>query len=402
MSRPCQCDKVHLGQPWSADQCLVCWYWHHSLFHRQHWNGTIPVPAAPKLQRIFVAERKHNLCVYRGLPTGEVRDCNTCGGKKSIPLVQCAIHGSCTVENRLQNSTAWCATCLQHQPILEELPFNGPPRAYNAGLINWQGRLLLAYRHDLARSFTARVGLAEISRDLRHARPLHDIPIHLGFVSYEDPRFFVYRGQLHIAVVASLPTRPISYLGRMITVRLDDALQPVVARSHDSPLGVPIDKNWIFFERNEKLYATYSLDAGRHRVLDFTSEGPRIRYTTNYRAVGCPPGGVMRGGTNVLLHSDGLLYGMAHIWTPDWTYYLTAYALEAQPPFRLVRLSRQPLYRGRPDRYSDGRSRAVIFPCGLVRQETGWLISAGENDRCVRLFSLSDTALAANLEDVAL
>lgn len=54
-------------------------------------------------------------CVHLGEPTGETRECKTCGGSVKLKLLTCEIHGLCTVARRV-DGVACCNGCKDHTP----------------------------------------------------------------------------------------------------------------------------------------------------------------------------------------------------------------------------------------------------------------------------------------------
>jgi ADP-heptose:LPS heptosyltransferase len=56
-------------------------------------------------------------CRHQGRPTGEHRDCRTCGGAPHVPLLACRRPeiGTCTGD-RLVPGLTWCRTCPHHEP----------------------------------------------------------------------------------------------------------------------------------------------------------------------------------------------------------------------------------------------------------------------------------------------
>ena len=66
MSRPCTCDRVRKGEPYTPDQCAKCWVFHdpspESAAHRRNWKVERP-------------EDKQLDCPYLGAYTGKTKDC---------------------------------------------------------------------------------------------------------------------------------------------------------------------------------------------------------------------------------------------------------------------------------------------------------------------------------------
>ena len=49
-------------------------------------------------------------CIHRGAETGEVADCKTCRGKIKLKMLECVIHGRCTIGKPIPG-TACCRHC---------------------------------------------------------------------------------------------------------------------------------------------------------------------------------------------------------------------------------------------------------------------------------------------------
>lgn len=57
-----------------------------------------------------------NPCIFLGRETGEVKDCTSCGGKVSLKVLSCKIHGNCTIY-KPQPDIACCTNCQQYQTV---------------------------------------------------------------------------------------------------------------------------------------------------------------------------------------------------------------------------------------------------------------------------------------------
>jgi len=89
-------DGCRVGCEYTADQCRVCWLWHHDLAHRQLWE------AQPR--------RKAGPCSRLGGPTGERVRCPGCCGHVEIRLMFCrGSFGKTTVFKDLRRDPAAAA-----------------------------------------------------------------------------------------------------------------------------------------------------------------------------------------------------------------------------------------------------------------------------------------------------
>ena len=42
--RPCTCEKVRPGEPYTLDQCRLCWLYHNDPVYRKAWGGPPQLP----------------------------------------------------------------------------------------------------------------------------------------------------------------------------------------------------------------------------------------------------------------------------------------------------------------------------------------------------------------------
>ncbi|MHB1099861.1 MAG: glycoside hydrolase family protein [Burkholderiales bacterium] len=153
--------------------------------------------------------------------------------------------------------------------------------------------------------------------------------------------------------------------------------------------GFSKEKNWVFFEHDKKLHCIYSTDPehvilemdGANVVREYRTKGPLWHW------------GHMRGGTPPVDMGDGTMMCIFHSSIPTEIpphyvrYYAAAYTFESKPPFRIISISEQPILSGSEEdghrvdpRYVEGWKPYVVFPCGLVPDNDGWLVSFGIND----------------------
>ena len=120
--------KRRCGHTEHKDGCRIC-FWlkdpsETGKAYRTMWGWPEPLEAAVATKpdrpapRVIQPTVVPLSCVYLGGPTGEVKDCATCGGGKNIPIYNCAKHGSCTTERFLRYKNKdqlvelkWCKTC---------------------------------------------------------------------------------------------------------------------------------------------------------------------------------------------------------------------------------------------------------------------------------------------------
>ena len=280
----------------------------------------------------------------------------------------------------------------------------GPKERYNPAMIRFGDHAVLVYRTGVGgegRLYSGTLGSNFSCRTSSFAALPVDAP---EFQSFEDPRFFVLDGQLHLYVTA-YRRQPACSRPLIAAFNSPHGLGTITFPMY--PIRQDFEKNWVFFEHAGELWATYWMAGGIHHVVSLRDSVATPRYETRYTLHW--RWGDVRGGTNLIRH-NGLLWGFFHSsqkWGEMYKYYMGAYAMEPYPPFRIVRMSRSPLYTPVEviriaDRFGPGCPKQVIFPTGLILTRGNWVVAAGYNDRDIKLLKISHSELAHTMLDVTL
>lgn len=276
------------------------------------------------------------------------------------------------------------------------------PRHWNCGLIRHKGRLWLAYRYHMkeasGRCATAIVELDEAMQPKGKSQRLM-LSGPTGTEHHEDARLWEFKGDVHVSYTEMRGYRPgVDYtcVMKYARLRLRGAKWEVSQVWHPNygmNDGRSKEKNWIFFEYDGAIHVVYG-SGPLHTVIRL--EGDRV--TRVYETPGAVwHFGNVRGGTPPVRQADGSFLTLFHSSmatevAPHFVrYYGAAYTFEGQPPFAPLRVSTRPLMVGSEadghqvdPRYVEGWKPYVVFPCGLVPMESGWLCSLGVNDwQCV-------------------
>jgi predicted GH43/DUF377 family glycosyl hydrolase len=288
------------------------------------------------------------------------------------------------------------------------------PRHWNAGLLRYAGRLWLTYRfHRMDAGGRCGTAICELDENFEVIGKSQHLKFHgaTDTEHFEDARLFMFRGKPHISYTMMQGYRPgVDYTCVMKYAELKlqgnrwsvvDEWQP----RHGQNSGIGKEKNWMFFEHEKSLYCVYA-GTPEHVVLKISGEKILGEHRT--------PGpmwqwGTVRGGTPPVLVGDHYM-AVFHSSLPTETpphfvrYYAGAYTFEAKPPFRPLKISEFPIMAGSEEdghrvdpRYVEGWKPYVVFPCGLVEDGNGWLVSLGINDwqSAVARISLDEMRLGA-------
>jgi len=167
------------------------------------------------------------------------------------------------------------------------------------------------------------------------------------------------------------------------------------------------EKNWLWFFHNGELHLLYQADP--HTIIRFNEKYEQVQtYETTTEGRFPWDYGIPRGGTPPVLAGDGNEYWTYfHSSLPTFDkyrrrYYMGAYAFEASPPFRITKITPEPILAGSSCDPWDERKPLVVFPCGSILKDDSWTITMGINDlssawariphedieeRCVRLYN---------------
>lgn len=272
-----------------------------------------------------------------------------------------------------------------------------PATAFNASLLRWYGQWLLAYRD---RQGDSRIWIASLDNQFKvvYANRL-DITHARALTGQEDPRLFIHNNRLHIAFVGVEPwtEHPHQIKANVLYARL--ANRAAVPRWGDyyvedcwAPHYEPRsawEKNWAFFSHDNRLYCVYSIKP--HRVFEIAGDQIVNEYLTETPHAWT--GGHLRGGASPVRVGD-VLYHWFHGRVGEGTsttYNTGVYTFEAQPPFRVLRMTRNPVQWADPE--TKGASQAaVVFACGAHLEKSFWMpdqnppiwhISEGVHDSAV-------------------
>jgi predicted GH43/DUF377 family glycosyl hydrolase len=356
LSRICSCDKVRRGEEFDPGpphgDCEWCWLFHHHADVRANHGGAGPP----------VAVRARPLPVGTPTPTR---------------IVEVGPDG---------------------------LSRQRSGYAFNAGLIRYQGRLLMCYRDGWSGS---NCHVAELAEDytVKSTTPLEDL-YHRHGAAYgrEDPRLFVYRDRLHVSFTGVMVVRGATTTNQLYARLTDDlAVEEVFNLGYDRRREW--EKNWQFFEHDGELLCVYSvsphavLQVIKDRAFTVAETGTEFPWAGGELRGGCPP--VRRGGVYYHWFHGQTWYGGAKM------YSVGAYTFEARLPFRVLSATPVPLlwadhagYRRDPE--TDPNYCPVVFPAGAVLENGLWRVALGWNDRRIKIAEWSESEVAAALGDSGL
>jgi hypothetical protein len=234
---------------------------------------------------------------------------------------------------------------------------------------------------------------------------------------FEDPRAIYHRGITYISACNFVVTnngRGWTGAHQVLNLigRLDHKNPWVVDRRIDPVYGfngasigkdTGAEKNWLWFFHQDKLHMVYSFSP--HVVSRFSLDGKFEQEYKTVEELADWDYGTIRGGTPPIQTDEGSEYlSFFHSSLPDEKYhrryYMGAYTFESQPPFRITRMTKEPLLAGSSQDAMSKDKPIVVFPCGSRLKCGKWLVSMGVNDLSSAWIEIPHDDLEPLLKDV--
>ncbi len=403
------CDSPHI-HPQGVVAAETCAKHCHEELRKPVEQSDHQQAVAPKQVRIPTEP-----CEFLGEYTGRTVVCETCKGPDGKPgKVRLKVF-NCSCPGRVATATSRdCLTCkatgggykpkvAEAQPVaaattgLQPFPIRFDEhnlavglsgKRFNSSLIEWRDGYALAWRSGWAGSD---IWISLLDKDFNIIPGKHtklDLTHSAANWGREDPRLFMFAGQLHVSYIGVARNRRVRRHGHntnVLYVRLSDAFEVEELFFPKYPQRNVWEKNWSFFESGGKLFAVYSV--APHRILAIDGEKAELAHenppVSNWRW-----GGEPRGGAAPMLIGNEW-YHWFHAWKPTARkarHYATGlYTFSAEPPFRILRMTPEPIIEADSRTNLHNWYADVIFTCGAVRRANDWILSSGEHDLTTRL-----------------
>lgn len=318
-----------------------------------------------------------------------------------MPIYKCAIFGECSSEqHHVGQREKVCRFCPHHTgPVrprwdrqVTGLYPEPKKQNFNCSLLIYQGRRLFAYRHRWTGS---RVGLCELDENWQ---PIWNCLVKItgsrAGTAQEDPRLFVFQGQLHVAYTTFART-----LANGVNVGYSALQEKAPGVWEASEVFLPHypqrkdwEKNWSFFESDGRLWCIH--DSLNHTILEIRGNEAEFAYSYSRTIPGNH--GFIRGGPSPLLVGDRML-AFPHFKRAKH-YSMGFYTFNPHEPFEPRERCTYPVLQADPKlNTSIHFNRNIAFPCGSAVVGSQLVISYGAYDRDCRLagYDLTEVLAAA-------
>jgi glycosyltransferase involved in cell wall biosynthesis len=300
-----------------------------------------------------------------------------------------------TVEDQCQER-GWKVETFEFEKMLDEVVFN-PSVA--AGNWFFRSSLILDGNRRKSRIFATK---GEIKAGLKQ-RTWIDLTGVSGD-EFEDPRAILHEEGLAVSYTRlsprAYPSQEIAFLNHDLSIR--DLWHPPIGKNGLNPRGASgSEKNWIWFQHEGAWYCIHWLEPMQvYRVENgqpvekFETDAVNKSWRFGSKHGGAPP-------TRVGDEYFGFCHSLMPWFGRDRSrYYISAYAFEARPPFRMTRLPRGPLLESEDDlRYRNTPCSCVIVG-GAEYKDGLWTLAAGVRDDASLKIQIPHEHILKHLETV--
>ena len=303
-------------------------------------------------------------------------------------------------------------------------------RCYNASILEYDGKLLMAYRRVCAGEGEyehSDIGLCTLDSDYQPIKKTNrkleiELVRHGKFNNQEDPRLFMYNEELYCSFINCMYDYSWPNQG---LCKLDSDYAPtkiwflnyghnwnasLLQKNCYSPregvyyykTAIPgIEKNWTFFGNGEYLNMLYWVNPTEIVRVDLTTSTVLRIVKAKKKDIDWKWGN-LSGGTPPVLH-NGEYHTFFHSFydhNGQRVYAMGYYAFEAKFPYKMTKISKSPIIEADKKSLADYK-HAVVFPCGAIIKDDEWLISCGWNDAEIKLIKVPHEEILKNCKKVS-
>lgn len=270
---------------------------------------------------------------------------------------------------------------------------------FNCSFIEHHGKTVFVYRMEAYPfcSYT-KLGICYLDKNLI---PIKDsnklLNLHSDLKGYskgfhvEDPRLFVFNDQLYLSYCDG-------YQMAQATIN-HETLEASDSFYIEKPNKNKTEKNWTFFQHKKDLYSVYEI--APHKV--FRMNGSKFEKVFEQPFKNNWKWGELRGGTSPILTDDGYIsFFHSSIDHPGNVrqYFIGVYLFDKEPPFTPLAISKEPILCGEmisPSIPRLSNKIYVVFPGGVIKTDTGYLVSYGFNDYQSRYVEVPNKFIVENM-----
>lgn len=206
---------------------------------------------------------------------------------------------------------------------------------------------------------------------------------------FEDPRAIYWRGITWISCCTFVWWKIKKWTGaHQALIAFENQWREI--KRYDIPYGkngkgvglnTGHEKNWIFFVHEERMHFVYQ--AQPHTVVELNDNMQVVKeHRTDNQNINWQWGEIRGGTPPVLVNGEYWTFFHSSLpWTDRYRrYFMGAYAFDSKPPFRITRITKEPLLTGSQNDYWCETKPLVCFAGGVLLQGQNWVVAFGVND----------------------
>lgn len=268
-----------------------------------------------------------------------------------------------------------CPRVIARVPI-KNIHRLGPPGLFNGCLFKNCKQVLLSCR---TRGFPSTTLLYNPAEDLLFANPKEvRVPASFEYCSVEDMRIFTHQGATLASFTLAGQTDK-GWICQMLLGEINERRELAWANALASPVKSLVEKNWVFFSHNGKLFCVYY--PAPHVVYEVKIDDNMPSLGDRWEAENWKAADFMenaRGGASPVRVGDEFyhFYHTQHRHGRTMAYQVGLYTFDVKPPWNVRRIIKGPLLSMVPSK----RDLDCIFPTGAAMEEGKWHLSCGIQD----------------------
>lgn len=265
------------------------------------------------------------------------------------------------------------------------------PYGYNLSSLMFEGRPIYVYRYHIG-NWKTRLMICDSDKQFSLVADES-----ISQFAVEDCRLFEFDGKLHgvytVAGEANGFWKCYQAYGEITHENDVWRIGHIRIKYADNDF-TGTNKNWVPFVNNGEIHFIFGVRGENQAVLRV--ENDRVLATYNSPAPRWPHGEI-RGGV-IILRGDTLLrFFHSRAVYPDksFRYFVGCCTMEAKPPFRTLRICKEPILAGDEDYTPNCKhwKANVVFGLGAIERGDKILLSFGHNDCASKIAELSESDL---------
>lgn len=298
------------------------------------------------------------------------------------------------VSNFLLKNNSISITNQKQDVKFVNLPYNQNNFYFNSSLFNLNNNLYLMARHCNINEFQIANNTLKLFKFNNQNNSINELKLKIKDEvineQYEDPRVLIHDDKIYVGC-ANYQSNKSKYIHQKILIfdsnfNHIDNIHPIYeGNEKDCLSNTQHQKNWTYFIHNKKMLCVYKMYPHTIVEFDLSTNLPVVEYKTYTDLTKNWKFGEPRMGSNPIL-KDGIYHNFFHSslpWkNPKRQYFMGYYTFEANPPFKIINISKEPIIWGNETdfRYLPNFNPIVVFPCGAFYENNNFYVSFGFND----------------------